>query len=177
MEDTFYSDHFSIEIKFNYIITKRSFFLYKAKFSTAEWKSFTEKIFTTHHLLKLQRPITDDNVLVNYEIFIDYMKSFLSRGSVSDRAASAPSSSLGSSPVKHSSPAPWWSDRCQEVVDLRRGFLREFKRNLSLTNYITFKRQEAISKKVLRREKREGWRSFCSKLGPDIPIDYIYGKL
>lgn len=75
---------------------------------------------------------------------------------------------------KSSSPAPWWNESCQEAVDLRRLSISIYKANPTYHNYLSFKRQEAIARRVLKSEKRKGWREFCQTLSPRTSITRIW---
>src|SRR5580765_712369 len=68
-------------------------------------------------------------------------------------------------------PAPWWNDSCQDAVDLRRKSVAVFKRSSSYNKFLAFKKQEAMSKRILKSEKRKGWKRFCQNLSPNTPID------
>lgn len=74
-------------------------------------------------------------------------------------------------------PAPWWNDICQQAVTSRREFLSTFRRCPSFSNYLAFKKQEATTRRILRVEKRRGWREFCGGLGPNTPISTCGGLL
>lgn len=45
---------------------------------------------------------------------------------------------------------------------------------MNYQNYLEFKKQEALAKKIFKRVKRESWRSFCESLTPLTPIDRIW---
>lgn len=84
-------------------------------------------------------------------------------------------SNLSQSPAQRKSfPAPWWNDICQETVNLRRKLLSTFKKLPSYENYLAFKKQEAISRRILKSEKRKGWREFCQSLTPSTPVSHLW---
>jgi len=62
----------------------------------------------------------------------------------------------------NSSPSPWWNSSCVEAVDQRRTLLRIYKADPSLDNWLAYKRGNNQCRRILRREKRRGWRQLCS---------------
>lgn len=59
-------------------------------------------------------------------------------------------------------------------MDSRRSLLSAFKSHPSFSNFLAFKKQKAKSKRILRTEKRKGWKEFCSRLNPSTPISYLW---
>lgn len=85
LEDTYCSNHFPTVIKFNHTILSRPFFSHRVKFSTHDWNIFIERLHASRHHLKMQRPMTGDNAIENYEIFINHIKSLFPHRSDSNR--------------------------------------------------------------------------------------------
>jgi len=75
---------------------------------------------------------------------------------------------------RFSPPAPWWNDTCQQAVSDRRALLSTLKRHPSFSNYLAFKKQEAITRRTLRTEKSKGWKEFCASLNPNTPISHLW---
>lgn len=61
-------------------------------------------------------------------------------------------------------PLASWCEQCSEAVELRRQALRVFRRNPSRFNYLNLKKQEAVTRKILRYAKRMWWRSYCESI-------------
>lgn len=59
-------------------------------------------------------------------------------------------------------------------MDARRSYLSALRRQPIYDNYLAFKKQEVISKRVLKAEKCRGWRSFCSSLNANTPISFLW---
>jgi len=74
----------------------------------------------------------------------------------------------------NSSPSPWWNSACAEAVDQRRTLLRIYKNDPSLDNLLAFKRGNIHCRKILRREKRSGWRQLCSDFSFKTPTAAIW---
>jgi len=92
-----------------------------------------------------------------YNILINFIKS-----KIPLKKDKSPSKHNSNKPhLKLFSPAPWWNDFCEEALLNRKQAMSSYKKNPSLKNYINFKKQEALSKKIFKKEKREGWKEFC----------------
>jgi len=55
-------------------------------------------------------------------------------------------------------PIPWWNSICAEAVENRSTLLRLYKVNPSWDNWTAFKRGNTLCRKILKREKRKGWK-------------------
>lgn len=123
----------------------------------------------------LRKSIDDStlNAEDKYELFSCHLKKHLPqklRLNSQEGSADLPGFHGGRSSL----PAPWWNDACQEAVDLRRRLLSTFKKSPSYSNYLAFKRQEAVSRRVLRAEKRKGWRDYRRSLTFGTPVTHIW---
>jgi len=71
-------------------------------------------------------------------------------------------------------PAPWWNNRCSDAVASRRALCRMYKSNPTLDNWIAFRGEVARCRRVLRREKRIGWRQLCTSFTSKTLIAAIW---
>ena len=69
---------------------------------------------------------------------------------------------------------PWWDQQCTKIVRLRQLAIRQYKRNLSQTNYLIAKRYIAIAKRTLVKKKKEAFREFCKKLSGDSSLSEVW---
>ena len=44
-------------------------------------------------------------------------------------------------------------------------------------NVIEFKRLRALARRVIKEEKRNSWRVFCEKLGPETPVGQLWSAV
>lgn len=166
---------------------KRSFFSCKLKWSESVKKSFMEAFSVNFHdlLSSLQNLSFNPNETLN--IFTSFLLKLLPSHSNSKSLnkgknknnsinknnlhktspiSSHPSSSP-SNPPTHSSPkpsVPWWNEDCEKALSERKLALLLYKAFPSVSNFIELKRQEAITKRTLKKAKRIGWHSFCTFL-------------
>jgi len=72
------------------------------------------------------------------------------------------------------SPTPWWNDTCAGAVESRRILLRIYKSSPSLDNWLAFKRENLHCRRILRREKKKGWKLLCSGFSHKTPTAAIW---
>ncbi|KYN21061.1 hypothetical protein ALC57_06557 [Trachymyrmex cornetzi] len=80
--------------------------------------------------------------------------------------AKAPSSRIMTG---SNSQPPWWNDVCQEAVIARKSATETYKKTLTWESHLEYKKQCALTTKILRKEKRKGWRKFCESLSCRVP--------
>jgi len=71
-------------------------------------------------------------------------------------------------------PAPWWNDKCAEASERRSTLCRVYKADPTLANWNAYKRENALCQKVLRREKRNGWRNLCSSFNHKTSMTEVW---
>jgi len=71
-------------------------------------------------------------------------------------------------------PAPWWNDKCAEASERCSTLCRIYKANPTLDNWKAYKRGNAQCQKVLRREKKAGWRNLCASFNYKTPMTEIW---
>ena len=71
----------------------------------------------------------------------------------------------------------WWDQECQLVIDKQNESLRRYKRSPTSENFITYKRNVAITKKTINSKKKKCWREFCEKLNRSTPIKTIWQQI
>jgi ribonuclease HI len=72
---------------------------------------------------------------------------------------------------------PWWDDECDEMVKKRARALKKYKKNFTPDNYLEVRRVQALTKKLLRKKKRQGWYNYCKSLSPDTNISEIWQSI
>jgi len=71
-------------------------------------------------------------------------------------------------------PAPWWSDKCREATERRSTLCRIYRANPTLDNWNSYKRENALCQKVLKKEKKAGWRNLCSSFNHKTSITEVW---
>jgi len=87
-----------------------------------------------------------------------------------------PQSRLPKSRVSISVPdsPPWWNEDCQAAVVRRKEATRAYRRHPTLANYLTYKRIRNSCSKFLKKQKRLGWRKYCSQFNAKTPTTELW---
>jgi len=167
--DTFGSDHFPIFtfIASNFI--KRKVFLYKLKLSR---KDLDLLYYSLINSLDKIRNILLENYLLAYEALDLHIRNQLS--SLFPAKTCQPRSRSMRS--KLPSP-PWWNDICLEAVKERKTAIRRYLKLPSLDNYEKYKRARLTCSKTLKKQKRLGWKKFCSNFNCKTPTSEIWSLI
>lgn len=75
---------------------------------------------------------------------------------------------------------PWWNEKCNQAIGIRRQKKNYFHRHPNTTNLIELRKAEAIVKKICKESKKEVFKKFCNTLNKDTPSKKIWnyiGKL
>jgi len=64
---------------------------------------------------------------------------------------------------------PWWNDACQEAVAAKKAATMIYKRSLTWVSYLDYKKQCAITTKILHKEKKKSWKRFCDNFNHRTP--------
>lgn len=168
LDDTFLSDHYLIATLFNRTPPRKSFFSHKIRHSKLLDEQFIKNFLSS--LVSLEESLKAPSLNPNqkYFCFTEHLVQQWPPNSEKPRPPGRPPGRGRFSP-----PAPWWSGACQEAVDARRGLLSTLKKYPTFSNYLAFKKQEAITRRM-GTEKRRGWREFCFNLNPSTPISHLW---
>ena len=69
---------------------------------------------------------------------------------------------------------PWWDAECSRAVACRRKARQALSRSPTPANLIEYKRCSAVARYVVRRKKRDSWRSYVSSLSLDTPVARVW---
>ncbi|XP_072403250.1 uncharacterized protein [Diabrotica undecimpunctata] len=72
---------------------------------------------------------------------------------------------------------PWWDDECLTVWNSRKNSFKMYKSNLTLSNFIEYKRNEAICKRTFRSKAKSSWARFCSSLSRQTSPSEIWKRV
>lgn len=122
--------------------------------------AFLEK--NTHKFL--EQNSNNSETLTKYNCFIKF---------ISHSSYNSLFSENTSKPRLRSNPVPWWNDVYSRAVQLRRDTLRCYKYSPTYANFIAYKKERAICKRVLLKEKRLGWCKFCSNFNHKTPTSLL----
>jgi len=66
--------------------------------------------------------------------------------------------------IRKSKIVPWWNEECNEAIRNKRKAFRKLKRTHNFQNLVKYKVTQVLLRRVVRKTKREYWRSFCNEL-------------
>ena len=101
-----------------------------------------------------------ENSIIKYDNFIyDINKSLDLAGKNSSKTHL---NGQKSSPI-------WWDEECTKICSRRKLKFKAYIDNMSMENYIEYKKTDAQTKLLLKYKKRTSWKKFCSTLNKDTP--------
>lgn len=72
---------------------------------------------------------------------------------------------------------PWWGKDCSEAIKQRNKAFRVLRQTYKYQHLIDYKRAQALVRRVIKKAKKEYWRSFCNTLGRTTPIEKVWGMI
>lgn len=72
---------------------------------------------------------------------------------------------------------PWWDEECTEIVKKRNDAELLVHDFVDLATFNHFKNHEAAAKRLLRKKKRKGWKSFCESISPNTPLSSVWRSI
>lgn len=71
----------------------------------------------------------------------------------------------------------WWNQTCTAAIEQCRKVYLQFKSDPSMENYISFKKQQALKKLSLNKEREASWTAFCELLNRQTPLSTIFKSI
>lgn len=71
-------------------------------------------------------------------------------------------------------PAVWWNDKCREAVIKTKNALKNYKLNPTTQNFIIYKKNDALKKKIIKEEKLNSWKELCTSFNRITPVGKIW---
>jgi len=166
------SDHFPIKILIGEVAPSSGRFCYKYNLNK-------KQLVALHCILdhestrfeeELSSPQSTLDPITKYNTFVTLLKE-----SIELIVPKRPSGSTRRRNLAGlSTPAPWWNKKCSEAVEARRNLCRIYKASPTLDNWTEFRRETARCRRVLKREKRLGWKNLCSSFSFKTPTPAIW---
>ena len=161
------SDHLPISIEIENANLKFERSYRKISLGKVDWLKFREGVSNN---FVFDAPINADNIIAVYKEFIDCIYDSLrsAGGVLPDDGV------LNERKIRKEPPGViWWNKECSKVVEERRKALSNYKKDASILNFDIYMEKVNLAKKVLRKEKEKGFRSFCDSLNPNTPYELI----
>ena len=71
----------------------------------------------------------------------------------------------------------WWNSSCSDAVKIRSLHFKSFRRSSSLSDFLNYRNVWAHTTRLLKNEKRNSWKKFCSYLNPSCSIQYLWATV
>lgn len=168
LKDPLSSDHFPIIIRFHHLSTLRALHSFtvnnnfKFKTKEADWRFFSAELDSLVHSTKSSL----ENVRRECELFPSMVIKAAEK-SIPKRNAN----------IKITHSTPWWDEECTRSVNSRKEAISIFRKCMSFENYLSVKRAQAETKRILKNKKRSGWRKFCESLSPESSQSSVWTSL
>jgi len=164
------SDHFPINILISEVVPSSRRFCYKFNLNkkqlTALYCLLDREASRFEELVSSQTTLDPVSKYGNFVFLLTEIIGII-----------APNRSFGSrkrNSGNFPAPAPWWNEKCLEAVETRRNLCRIYKTSPTLDNWVEFRRETARCRRVLKREKRLGWRNLCSSFTSRTPTTAVW---
>lgn len=178
IDETWGSDHFPVRIDiFGKVSRGRKAFSSKLYNYRTDWKQVKKDWFKSIPVVK--EIISDDGIdpVKKYHSFMSIISEEIA-GATLNRGQSRDESSNDNrrgNPVN--TPAIWWNDRCERAIRIRKAAFMKYKFKSTFVNFIEYKKAEANSKIILRKEKKEHFLNFCSSLSFSTNEGRVWSKI
>lgn len=143
LEDTLGSDHFPIKIVFKtekFLFTNTSNRLVSKKTDWTGFSNYLEDKYTEFLNINYDTLNTENK----YEFFISIITESI----------------IVNTPKRprfikiHHNPVAWWDEECTRQVRIRKAALKKWRYTHQITDYISYKKQNALTRKILKKKKR-----------------------
>jgi len=158
IQDSHGSDHLPIKITMRNTCPSYFRYSYKLRLSAVQSSLFQTRLLQSAP--SIERELSSQPVLTpiqKYEHFCELFRGILS--SIFDASYPSPRRSRI---TRVRTPAPWWNNKCAEATEHRRVMCRVYKSNPTWDNWKEYKSSISSCQKILKREKKAGWRGLCS---------------
>ena len=153
--DTFFSDHYPIHYTLNVPSGQTNFnFLPRWNFKKADWASFQKHIDES-----LIDPPADINSFLNVIL------------------AAAHQYIPHTGPPKPNKNAPFWNEKCQRAVAIRKRALRIFERCICDAHAQAARQARDEADEIIKTEKIKSWQTFSSNFNRFTPLSKIWSLI
>jgi len=163
------SDHYPISISISKITSSSLRYIHRLNLSAPQLSTLYCRLLNDTPKFLSLTSFTSQHPLRKYDLFCSFLLETISL--LLPSGTLPPKKKLVSI---HSSPSPWWNSTCKEAVEQRSTLLRIYKAHPSWDNWLAYKQGNTHCKKILRKEKRRGWRQLCSSFSSKTPTAAIW---
>jgi len=167
--DTMGSDHFPVCTTIDDNFYVKNVFLYKLRINNNDLDSLYHSLCNSIDNLKNLISDTNDNPPLAYTYLESHIKnhlySFFPPGSRYPRSRSSRQKPLS---------PPWWNEKCQSAISERKESVRRYLAHPSPANYLAYKRSKSQCSKILKKQKKLGWKKYCTLFDHKTPTSEIW---
>lgn len=127
-------------------------------YERANWDLFRERI-----------DLDFDNELLDVDTTLQLMNTNI----LSAAEAAIPEKKIPSNRL----PVPWWDEEIKDAIKTRRKCLRAVRRRPTIENKIAFMRTRAISRRLIKSKKRQGWSEFVGSIDHSVSPGEMFHKM
>lgn len=155
------SDHYPITISYhtrnsNSLETKKKWLFHKAN-----WSQFTQHV-------KL------DFVNQNEEVYDVNQQTKQTVSEILNSANSFVPKSSGKIPPLS---VPWWNKDCQTVIKNKNKSFLKYKQIPTVENWIAYKKNKALARRTIKKEKKESWIRFTNSINYKTPVKIVWERV
>ncbi|HMG39082.1 MAG TPA: reverse transcriptase domain-containing protein [Nitrososphaeraceae archaeon] len=159
------SDHYATITTINEeVIMEDDLSMHIWKLKKADWKTYKEisKLSLTKDVL------VEKNTEDTFNNLVDCITSIANQ--------SIPAKNLKHRRNKNKKfrPLPYWNDRCNEAIYKRNQSRNKMTKTRELTDFLEYKKQEAIVKQTLKTEAKTCWQTYCSELTNQTKLGSVW---
>jgi hypothetical protein len=184
---TITSIQFSVNINFSYSTTDVHNMSSRPKFNLVNWDHYSKLV---NQMLSGFLALPDDP-LHSYKVFCDILLEAVNKSILYKRKSnkhnvnfdvnvqslrSVSSQQLRQKPFRHLA-VPWWNERCSIAVRDSKDAFISFKNDPSLDNYVKFKKLQGLKKLIIKKERSNSWKEFCSNINRSTPMSNIWNTM
>lgn len=133
----------------------------KYVYKKADWKKYHE--LSKHHFVNID---SSENALEQYDQFCSYLDVL--------KDECIPVSQPSSFSHKKNTPMIWWNDICKQRVDDAKLKLNNYRHNMTMENYIEYKKANALKKRTIKEQKTLSWHNLCASFNRMTPVTRIW---
>lgn len=172
--DTLGSDHFPIFTSLGITIPISIFASHKYNLRGIDWSLFSSELHSS--IESNSNVLHTDNPISDYDQFVHLVDTTINL-ICPQRTTSSNTRHNSSSSKKPFVPAPWWDSKCDEAIKNRKEALKNYKKLSNYSNFLIYKKTEAIAKRTLSEARRQSFKTFCDSLDRHTPLTKVWSVI
>jgi hypothetical protein len=159
------SDHYATITTVNEeLLIEHNLSMHIWKLAKADWKNYKEisKVSFTADML------IEDNIDGSFDSIVECITSIANQSIPSKKYPNRRNKN------KKFRPLPYWNDKCTEAIYNRNKSRNKMTKTRELSDYLEYKKQEAIVKQTLKTEAKLCWQEYCSGLTSQTKLGSVW---